>query len=100
RAGMALRIRREGRRRVQTLKAAGDDGLTRAEHNVRLPAGADDAAADPSLHAGTEVGDRLLKLLDRAAPAPLVALFRTDIRRRSRQVRTRQGVVELAFDEG
>ncbi|MBC8058121.1 MAG: CYTH domain-containing protein, partial [Rhizobiales bacterium] len=33
-AGLALRMRREGRQLVQTLKGAGDDGMTRAEHNV------------------------------------------------------------------
>jgi len=49
---------------VQTLKASGDDGLTRAEHNVPLPAGTgEESVADPSLHAGTAVGERLLKLL-------------------------------------
>jgi len=100
RAGMALRIRHEGRRRIQTLKAAGDDGMTRSEHNVVLPARAgDDTAADPALHAGTPGGDALAKRLQKAA-SPLVPLFRTDIRRRTRQVRTRLGVVELAFDEG
>ena len=101
RAGLALRIRREGRRWVQTLKAGGDDVLTRAEHNVPLPPqGNDLGVADPQLHAGTPVGDRLLKLLQAAPSATLACLFRTDIRRRSRQLRTRQGVVELAFDEG
>ncbi|HEV7914053.1 MAG TPA: CHAD domain-containing protein [Albitalea sp.] len=98
RAGMALRIRREGRHWVQTLKAGGDDGLTRAEHNV--PLAGEPAAADPQRHAGTPVGERLAQLLADAAPGPLACLFRTDIRRRSRQLRTRQGVVELAFDEG
>jgi triphosphatase len=100
-AGLALRIRREGRRWVQTLKGAGADGLTRAEHNVMLPPGPHaDALADPQRHAGTEVGERLLDLLGRHEKAPLQCLFRTDIRRRTRALRTRQGMVELAFDEG
>lgn len=100
-AGMALRIRREGRRVVQTLKGLGDDGLTRAEHNVVLPpSGNPEAVADPSLHAGTAVGDRMIALLARRASLPLALQFRTDIRRRSRQLRTRLGVVEVAFDEG
>src|SRR5258706_3426716 len=58
-AGLALRIRREGRRVVQTLKGLGEDGLTRAEHNVDLPPGRDpEGLADPALHAGTPVGER------------------------------------------
>jgi triphosphatase len=100
-AGMALRIRREGRRWVQTLKGAGDDGLTRAEHNVPLPAGGDPhGVADPARHAGSPIGERLAKLLAEHPSQPLQCLFRTDIRRRSRRLSTRQGTVELAFDEG
>ena len=33
-AGVALRLRREGPRWVQTLKAIGGDAMTRLEHNV------------------------------------------------------------------
>jgi len=98
-AGLALRVRREGRRWVQTLKGAGDDGLTRAEHNVALPAPAGEPpAADPALHADTPVGKRLLKVL--AQGQALTLVFRSDVLRRSRTLRTRLGSVELAFDEG
>lgn len=101
RAGLALRLRREGRRCVQTLKGAGDDGITRAEHNVALPGPiGDNAVAEPALHAGTEVGARLHHVLAEAGSPPLVCLFRTDVLRRSRQLRTRGGVVELVFDAG
>ncbi|WP_280152647.1 CYTH and CHAD domain-containing protein [Piscinibacter sp. XHJ-5] len=101
RAGMALRVRREGRRWMQTLKADAVDGMTRFEHNVGLPATTStDTFADPQLHAGTPAGDRLLEVL-RGAPSPaLQCLYRTDIRRRSRRVRTAHGTLELAFDEG
>jgi triphosphatase len=98
RAGLALRIRREGRRSVQTLKGAGSDGLTRSEHNVPLPAGA--TTADPALHAGTPAGDQLRAVLDESPVPALIGMFRTDILRRTRQLRTREGVVELALDEG
>jgi inorganic triphosphatase YgiF len=98
-AGLALRVRREGRRWVQTLKGSGDDGITRAEHNVALAVGAGQApAVDPALHAATPVGQRLVALLE-SAPA-LGCVFRTDIRRRKRVLRTPHGRVELAFDEG
>jgi inorganic triphosphatase YgiF len=99
RDGLALRLRLEGRHWVQTLKGAGDDGLTRAEHNVALaPRPGDAPAADPALHAATPVGQRLLALL-KSSPN-LDCVFRTDILRRHRVLRTRQGSVELAFDEG
>jgi inorganic triphosphatase YgiF len=98
RAGLALRVRREGRRLVQTLKGLEGDGLTRAEHNVNLTAGSAADEADPSLHAGTPVGQRLLAVLRESSP--LLMTFRTDIRRRTRAVRTRHGTVEIAFDDG
>src|SRR5436190_2379160 len=94
-AGLALRMRREERRWVQTLKGAGDDGLTRGEHNVPVaaPAGAV-PAVDPSLHADTPLGDRLFKVLRGARSPDLRCVFSTDIRRRKRTLRTRRGVVE------
>lgn len=104
-AGLALRLRREGRQWVQTLKGAGDDGLTRAEHNVRRGAGAAVPAIEPRLHAGTMVGDRLIALLGANPGTPLQTLYRTDIRRRTRTQVVRspgrpQSRVELAFDAG
>ena len=36
-AGLALRLRKEGRAWVQTLKGRGDGLATRLEHEVRLP---------------------------------------------------------------
>jgi inorganic triphosphatase YgiF len=104
RAGMAWRVRREGRRWVQTLKAGGGgggggaDALTRFEHEVPRP----NASFDAQAHAGTDAGDRLLALLAQAAnegQTPQVR-FRTDVRRVTRRIRTRGAVVELAFDEG
>jgi triphosphatase len=104
-AGLALRLRREGRRWVQTLKGATADGLTRHEHNVPRGASAAMPALDPALHAGTPVGERLLALLATPPPTPLEALYRTDIRRRTRVRPLRwpgrpPARVELAFDRG
>lgn len=104
-AGLALRLRREGRQWVQTLKGAGDDGLSRFEHNVPRGAAAAMPAVDPALHAGTPAGDRLLALLSRQPPAALASLYRTDIRRLTRVLAVRPAgrpgaKLELACDEG
>jgi inorganic triphosphatase YgiF len=96
RAGMALRLRKEGRRWVQTLKAGGGDVLTRFEHNVDLGAGR--PQVDPARHAGTVQGDRLVALVQSAGG--LVETYRTDIWRRLRRLKHRLGTVELALDVG
>lgn len=101
RAGVALRLRREGRRWVQTVKAAGDDGMTRPEHNaLRAGASAAPPALDLVLHEGTPAGARLAAALAGQDAAALACLFRTDIRRRVRTRRSGGALLELAFDEG
>ncbi len=94
RAGLSLRLRREGRRWVQTLKAGGEMALARFEHEVPRP----DATVDVTAHAGTSAGDRMAGLL--ADGAPLQQRYGTDMRRTLRRLRTRGAVVELAFDQG
>jgi triphosphatase len=98
REGIAWRLRREGRRWMQTLKAARANALERFEHEAIRP----DASIDASLHAGTPVGDRLLKILRKAEACGEFAgvRYRTEVRRTLRRVRTRGAVVEVAFDEG
>jgi inorganic triphosphatase YgiF len=98
--GMALRMRREGRLWVQTLKGPAADGMTRVEHNVVRGSGAEVPAVDATLHAPVPLGEQLVALLAKRPDAALAVLFRTDIRRRTRLVRGRHGSVELAFDEG
>jgi inorganic triphosphatase YgiF len=100
-AGMVLRLRKEGPRWVQTVKAAGDGPLQRWEHNVDLgpQAGGEAPAADPQLHAGTPVGDRLLAVLS-GADGPLRESYATDIERLTREVRRGGATVELALDTG
>jgi len=98
RAGMAWRLRREGRRWVQTLKAAGANPLERFEHEVIRPG----ATHDLTAHAGTLAGDRLLEIVTRAGAegVELGVRFATEIRRTARRVRTHGAVIEVAFDEG
>ncbi len=108
-AGIALRLRKEGKGWVQTAKAGGPDAMQRLEHNVALPAEPAPAAGgapivDPLRHAGTPVGDRIAAALaagaDETAAPPLVAHYRTDVVRRHRALRAAGGWVELAFDSG
>lgn len=98
RAGIAWRLRREGRRWIQALKAAGASSLERFEHEVIRPGAIHDAQA----HAGTPVGERLLAILAEAARDGLEVQvrFRTEVRRLARRMRTRGAVVEVAYDEG
>ena len=101
-AGLALRLRKEGRAWVQTLKGTLPEGgsMIRAEHNVpRVETGAAVPVIDPQLHADTHVGAALLKLLQ-GADGTLAQVIGTDIWRRARTVRVAGGVVELAFDVG
>jgi triphosphatase len=101
REGIALRLRREGPRWVQTLKAGSGDALRRHEHNVARPGrGAVAPALDPTLHDGTPPGQRLRAVLDALPDAPLRCQYRTDVRRRTRALRVRGAVLELAFDRG
>lgn len=101
-ASLALRLRKEGRVWVQTLKGTlpGGDGMIRAEHNVPRPdAGAGRPAIEPALHAESAVGTLLLQTLQ-AADGALMPVMGTDIWRRTRTTRVAGGVVELAFDVG
>src|SRR5690606_17259578 len=97
-AGIAWRLRREGRRWVQALKKGGANPLERFEHEVIRPGPTPDA----SMHAGTAVGDELLAILEqaRADGNEVGVRFRTEVRRTLRRIRTRGAIVELAFDEG
>lgn len=101
--GMVLRLRKEGRRWVQTVKATGDNALHRLEHNVDLGTTGPAPGIDPQRHQGTPVGERLAKLLAEGGGAALVERQSTDIVRLTRDVRvTGPGgaVVEMALDVG
>ncbi|MEO8298483.1 MAG: CHAD domain-containing protein, partial [Burkholderiales bacterium] len=107
-AGVALLLRREGPRWVQTLKAQGALGaqaVQRLEHNVPVMArGRGIPALDLARHAGSAAGEVLAAVLqpqpgETAAPA-LIDQYRTDIWRTHRVLRVPGGSVELAFDIG
>lgn len=98
RAGLALRLRKQGRVWVQTLKGRGDGLLQRLEHEVALPAQRGTPQLDPARHAGTPAGDALAAALSDGAA--LQTLYRTDIQRTHRVLRRGGARVELALDEG
>lgn len=100
-AGIALRLRREGARWVQTLKTSTPQAMHRLEHEVVVErAGRSQPPLDVKRHAGTPAYERLLAVLGDPAAVAWVERFRTDVRRTRRRVRQRGATVELAFDEG
>lgn len=95
--GISWRLRREGRRLVQTLRETGSGG-ERFEHEVLL-AGTD---PDPLAHVGTRAGDRLAALIGSAQRdgQDTIVRFETQLRRVSRRVRSGRNLIEVAHDEG
>jgi inorganic triphosphatase YgiF len=96
---MALRVRKEGRRWVQTLKGAGDGIWQWLEHEVplRVPARAQ-PVADPALHDGTPAGEQLRRAL--GGDGVLQPIYGTEVTRTLRLVRAPGCMVEVAFDQG
>ena len=105
RHGIVVRLRKEGRRWVQTAKGPTSDVLERLEHNAALPlqrAGTV-PALDLSRHRETPVGKAIKKALgvkgDATYPG-LLLLYGTDVQRITRQVVSAGSVVEVALDQG
>ena len=102
-AGLALRLRKEGRVWVQTLKGRGDGLMQRLEHEVPLPPQVGVPVLDALRHAGTPAGDKLLALLQSLKDvdsAVLQPIYCTDIRRLHRRVRHQGALIEVAYDRG
>lgn len=105
RHNIVLRVRKEGRRWMQTAKAPSGGPLNRLEHNVNLvkPAGAAMPAADLARHVGTPLGDRIMQALGLASgeafPA-LALLYETDVWRLTRNIELAGSVMEIALDVG
>ena len=97
RGGVVLRLRREGKRWIQTVKSAGfaAGGLhRRAEHE------ADVAAQLPSFAAMTEAGCGEL-VAEKQTREALQVAFTTEFRRTSTLIRPRAGtIIEVSLDRG
>lgn len=93
RNGLALRVRRSGKRHVQTLKRSGSgDPLARDEWEVALPDGTLDLAQLPL----AEIGEPLASL----SAGQLAPVFATRVRRRLRRLDYAGALIEIAFDDG
>jgi inorganic triphosphatase YgiF len=101
-AGLALRLRREGRRWVQTVKGVGDGPMARLEHDAPIGAASSHTvpAIDLARHEGTDEGRTLRRALGADGAATLALRFETDVRRIRREVRLGATRIELAFDQG
>ena len=103
--GIVVRLRKEGRRWVQTAKAPTAELLARLEHNaaVALPAAGTVPTPDLSRHHGTPVGDAIAKALGRTAEQTrpeLQLLYGTDIKRVTTCIAVNDSLIELALDQG
>lgn len=97
---IALRVRKEGRYWVQTLKMPGRNEFERLEHNVKLAGWDASKPIDITLHAQHPAGVELMTLIEKNPTRVLTVQFQTDIWRRVAAVRARQGIIEYALDEG
>lgn len=104
-SGVSLRLRKEGRVWVQTLKV-GTDPFRRLEHHVSvrpLP-GIESPALDLGRHNASPAGAGLRKALDQPSDTgsspELSVRFRTRVSRLARTIRVPGAQVEIALDTG
>jgi len=90
-AGVALRLRLEGRRWVQTLKMPGGHQLEKIELNAPRPG----PSLDLSVFSDSPAKRIIAKHGDK-----LAMVYETDVQRLFRRIRTPAGLVEVALDRG
>ncbi|MDP1902460.1 MAG: CHAD domain-containing protein [Rubrivivax sp.] len=102
RAGVSLRLRREGREWRQTLKAGADSRVQRFEHEVPVPPqGRKAHGLDLARHAEGPAQAVLQAALGGAPPRALVERFTVDVERLRLAVTTEHGSeIEIALDIG
>ncbi|HLK24103.1 MAG TPA: CHAD domain-containing protein [Caulobacteraceae bacterium] len=91
--GIALRVREDGERRIQTIKrAAKGMGVERGEWETEI--------GTPSIDLDAAAGTPLEAALDGCAPETLRPAFETVVERRARRVKVEGALVEAALDRG
>ena len=102
RAHVALRLRLEGRRWIQTVKTEGQGVAHRMEHNVRvIGATGRVPEVNASRHASSNAGKVLMASLQAAPNAGLVERYATDVQRLACRIRDARGTtIEAALDTG
>ena len=103
--GLVVRMRKEGRRWVQTAKGPSGTLLERLEHNVTLAqqTAGTEPGVDLARHAGTPVGNAIACALNLKASedfSSLTPLYDTDVHRVTRLVEHGGSVMEIALDRG
>ena len=102
-SGIALRVRKEGRSWVQTLKVPTSSDFERLEHNAMLShIGAGMPTLNLQLHADHPAFNAVTKVLqkEKLDPSALRVRYQTDIWRRAALVRARGALLEYALDSG
>ncbi|MFB9266333.1 CHAD domain-containing protein [Bradyrhizobium erythrophlei] len=92
--GISLRVRRNGKHFIQTLKLPPDSGQPLARREWEAPV--NHITPDLALLPADEVGDPVAMLTNDA----LLPVFATKVRRHARQLDLPDASVEVAFDEG
>ena len=102
RAGLVLRLRQDGRRWTQTIKAAGAGSFDRLEYDAPRAAAGPAPKPDLSLYDPTDIAGALRDAFKATGeePAALQATFETDVLRQVRKQRAGSSMVEIAFDDG
>lgn len=103
--GLVVRMRKEGRRWVQTAKGPTSTLLERLEHNVTLaqPTKGTQPEVDLARHAATPVGHAIAKALNLHTGEDfpsLVPLYEMEVHRTTRLMEHAGSMVEMALDQG
>ena len=100
-SGVALRLRKEGRKWIQTLKAPTLNSLERLEHNIEIQDSSKGVPPWSLYHHGEHpAGKALIKLLSKLPHDSLNIRYSTDIWRRKALIKTRTGQIEYSLDVG